>query len=201
MTEKTVKAAIGGGRLDVFLSDMLPELTRSAAQKLLQNGGVTKNGAPVKKNYRVEAGDVFLVSLPEPEAAEISAQDIPLDVVYEDDDVIVVNVNQIGCIAQSRFMRGALRLGGEFLRLRLGKCALRIGNARHIPASEMQRDRACQDQQHSRRRNHARHLEDDALVELRLAAVHDRFIAELRTDCIHERQKIRFSHSNSSFSR
>jgi len=91
MTEKTVKAAIGGGRLDVFLSDMLPELTRSAAQKLLQSGGVTKNGAPVKKNYRVEAGDVFLVSLPEPEAAEISAQDIPLDVVYEDDDVIVVN--------------------------------------------------------------------------------------------------------------
>ncbi|MBR5381905.1 MAG: RluA family pseudouridine synthase [Oscillospiraceae bacterium] len=91
MTEKTVKADIGGARLDVFLSESLPELTRSAAQKLTEAGRVTKNGAPVKKNYRVEAGDTFTVALPEPEPAEVGAQDIPLDVVYEDGDVIVVN--------------------------------------------------------------------------------------------------------------
>jgi 23S rRNA pseudouridine1911/1915/1917 synthase len=66
-------------------------MTRSQAQRLCDNGAVCLRGAAVKKNYRVSAGEEFSVVLPEPEETELVAQDIPLDVVYEDGDVIVVN--------------------------------------------------------------------------------------------------------------
>ena len=70
---------------------MLPQLSRSAAQRLLEEGRVLLRGAPVRKNYRCAAGDCFLLSLPEAEEVPLLPQDIPLDVVYEDGDVIVVN--------------------------------------------------------------------------------------------------------------
>ena len=70
---------------------MLPQLSRSAAQRLLEEGRVLLRGAPVRKNYRCAAGDCFLLSLPEAEEVPLVPQDIPLDVVYEDGDVIVVN--------------------------------------------------------------------------------------------------------------
>lgn len=91
MTVQTVKADRDGVRIDAFLPEALPELTRSAAQKLLEAGRVFRNGVPVKKNYKTAEGDEFTVELPEPKPAEISAQEIPLDIVYEDGDVIVVN--------------------------------------------------------------------------------------------------------------
>ena len=78
-------------RVDRFLSEMLPELSRSAAQKLLEQGMVTLGGKPVKKNQQVVPGDVLQVSLPEPEPIEAVPQDIPLDIVYEDASVVVVN--------------------------------------------------------------------------------------------------------------
>ena len=80
-----------GERIDALLPHIVPELTRSAAQKLVENGDVTVNGAPVRKNYKSAAGDVIEICLPEPEPTELLPQDIPLDVIYEDDDVIVVN--------------------------------------------------------------------------------------------------------------
>ena len=70
---------------------MLPQLSRSAAQRLLEEGRVLLRGAPVRKNYRCAAGDCFLLSLPEAEEVPLLPQDIPLDVVFEDGDVIVVN--------------------------------------------------------------------------------------------------------------
>ena len=85
----TVETA--GERIDALLPRLIPELTRSGAQKLLESGGVTVNGAPVKKNLRVSAGDVVSVELPEPENVELVPQNLPLDVVYEDGDLIVVN--------------------------------------------------------------------------------------------------------------
>ena len=84
-------AAQEGLRVDVFLAGCLPELTRSAVQRLLAEGGVTCGGAPVRKNARTEAGAVYAVTLPEARPVETAAQDIPLDIVYEDDDIIVVN--------------------------------------------------------------------------------------------------------------
>ena len=80
-----------GLRLDAALSECLPELSRSAVQKLLEAGAVTLDGKPVKKNARLPAGTVLEVALPKLRETENLAQDIPLDVVYEDDDVIVVN--------------------------------------------------------------------------------------------------------------
>ena len=79
------------GRADAVLAAALDGLTRSAAQRWLEEGRVTLNGAPLKKNARLAAGDVLLISPPQPEPVDLIPQDIPLDVVYEDADVIVVN--------------------------------------------------------------------------------------------------------------
>ena len=80
-----------GERADVALARLLPELTRSAAQRLLEEGRVTSGGAALRKNARVAAGQALDVALPELQPPEVRAQEIPLDVRYEDDDVIVVN--------------------------------------------------------------------------------------------------------------
>lgn len=91
MTPLLLEADRVGERCDQLLSRLLPGLTRSAAQRLLEEGAVTLNGAAVKKNYRAAPGDVLRVVLPDPAPVDLIAQDIPLDVAYEDDDVIVVN--------------------------------------------------------------------------------------------------------------
>lgn len=80
-----------GARIDVFLAACGLELSRSAAARLLENGAVLLQGKPASKNYRVAAGDEFELTLPEPTPAEAIPQDIPLDVIFEDDDVIVIN--------------------------------------------------------------------------------------------------------------
>jgi len=79
-----------GERLDAFLARQ-GGLTRSAAQRLLEEGRVTKDGHPLKKNHRTVPGETITVDLPQPQPVELIPQNIPLDVVYEDDDVIVVN--------------------------------------------------------------------------------------------------------------
>ena len=87
-----ITAEESGERIDALLARILPELSRSAAQRLLEEGRVLLGARPVKKNYKCAAGDRFAVSLPE--AAEdlpLVPQNIPLDVVFEDGDVIVVN--------------------------------------------------------------------------------------------------------------
>lgn len=91
MEALTLTADRDGERVDVFLSRLLPALSRAAAQRLLEEGRVTQNGAPVRKNHRTGAGDTFQVALPDPTPLDVCPQDIPLDVVYEDEDVIVVN--------------------------------------------------------------------------------------------------------------
>ena len=79
------------GRADALIAAAMPELSRAFVQKLLEEGRVTCRGRAVKKSFRPEAGDVLTLEIPEPEAPEIAAEDIPLDIVYEDADVIVVN--------------------------------------------------------------------------------------------------------------
>jgi 23S rRNA pseudouridine1911/1915/1917 synthase len=86
-----VLAEADGERVDALLSRALPELTRSAAQRLLEGGDVTLRGKPIRKNHRVTKGECFLVTLPAPAEVPLVPQDIPLDVVFEDRDVIVVN--------------------------------------------------------------------------------------------------------------
>ena len=91
MTPLRLKVDAPGQRADQFLAATLPQLTRSAAQKLLEEGAVTLNGRPVKKNYKTAPEDELVVVLPDPAPVDILPQDIPLDVVYEDEDVIAVN--------------------------------------------------------------------------------------------------------------
>ena len=80
-----------GVRIDAWLAAHVEGLTRSAAAKLLESGGVAVNGVSAAKNYRLTGGETVEVTRPEAEEIAVEPQDIPLDVVYEDQDVIVVN--------------------------------------------------------------------------------------------------------------
>ena len=84
-------ADIAGERLDAFLARRAEGLTRSAAQRLLDEGCVKCNGKPGKKNLKLNIGDRVEFEIPEPKAVDIVAKDIPLEIVYEDDDVLVIN--------------------------------------------------------------------------------------------------------------
>lgn len=86
----TAEDADKGTRLDQFVATSA-ELTRSAAARLIEEGAVTVNGKPVAKNHKVAKGDAVEILLPEPEPAEALPENIPLDIVYEDDDIIVIN--------------------------------------------------------------------------------------------------------------
>ncbi len=85
--------ASAGLRLDVFLSEEA-DLTRSAAQKLIENGDATVSGEKVNKNYKLRSGDAVQVILPEAKELEAKPENIPVEIVYEDDAVIVVNKAQ-----------------------------------------------------------------------------------------------------------
>ncbi|MBC8015791.1 MAG: RluA family pseudouridine synthase [Sporomusaceae bacterium] len=80
-----------GERLDVFLVKELKEFSRSNIQKLIANGQVTVNQKTVKTNYKLKIADMITVNIPEVRPLELMAEDIPLDVLYEDNDIIVIN--------------------------------------------------------------------------------------------------------------
>lgn len=87
----TVPTEERGTRLDSFLAACLDGITRSAAARLIETNCVLVNGKPAGKSLKLAGGEALSVSLPTPEPIEALPQDIPLDVVYEDEDVIVVN--------------------------------------------------------------------------------------------------------------
>lgn len=78
-------------RIDKFLSAQLPEQSRSYLQKIIKEGSVLVNGSPVKASYRMDDQDEVTIDLPELKEPEIEAENIPLDILYEDDDILVVN--------------------------------------------------------------------------------------------------------------
>jgi len=87
----TLYPDLSGERLDAFLARAVPDMTRSAAQRLIEEGCVLRNGKPAKKNDKLNPGDTIEVTIPEPKETEIVPTDIPLDIVYEDEDVLVIN--------------------------------------------------------------------------------------------------------------
>ena len=87
----TLHADLPGERLDAFLARTVPELTRSAAQKLIESGNVLRNGRPGRKNDKLNPGDEISLTIPEPKEVDIVPREIPLDIVYEDEDVVVIN--------------------------------------------------------------------------------------------------------------
>ena len=78
-------------RIDKYLSEAMPDLTRSAVQKIIDDGGVQVGFLIVSKNYRIRPGDRISVKVPETKEPDVLPQDIPLDIRYEDDDLLVVN--------------------------------------------------------------------------------------------------------------
>ncbi len=84
-------ADIPAERLDAFLARSVEGLSRSGAQKLLEDGCVLLNGKTGKKNDKLSPGDTVSVTIPEPKAVDILPKEMPLDIVYEDEDVLVIN--------------------------------------------------------------------------------------------------------------
>ena len=87
----TLYADIPGERLDAFLARCADGMSRSAAQKLIEDGHVLLGGKPGKKNDKLNIGDMVQYTLPEPKEVDIKPTEMPLDIVYEDDDVLVIN--------------------------------------------------------------------------------------------------------------
>ena len=84
-------ADIPGERLDAFLARSADNLSRSAAQKLIEDGFVTVDGGKAKKNDKLKLGAAVSYTIPEPKSVDITPTEIPLEIVYEDDDVLVIN--------------------------------------------------------------------------------------------------------------
>lgn len=82
------------GRIDKVLTALFADHSRSQVQQWLKDGAVSVNGEPVKANYKVKSADAIVVEVPEPEELEIVAEDLPIEIIYEDDDVAVVNKPQ-----------------------------------------------------------------------------------------------------------
>lgn len=80
-----------GVRIDAYIAAIDKDISRTAIKKLIDDKIVTVNGEPTKNSYKIKAGDVIEYELPEAKSVDIVAQDIPLDIVYEDDDIVVVN--------------------------------------------------------------------------------------------------------------
>ena len=87
----TLTADTPGERLDAFLARSVEGMTRSAAQRLLEEGCVLRNGRPGKKNDKLQPGDTVCLTIPEPKEVDILPAEIPLDIVYEDQDLLVIN--------------------------------------------------------------------------------------------------------------
>lgn len=91
MKEILLECDIDEARIDSWLSSTLEDYSRSYIQKLCQDGNVTVNGEKVKQNYKLKSGDKIIVNIPEAEMLNVLAEDIPLDIVYEDEHIIVIN--------------------------------------------------------------------------------------------------------------
>ena len=82
------------GRLDKVLTDLLPSITRSHIQQWIKEGNVSVNGEKLKANYKVQQGDEIAIIEPELVSLEVLAENIPIEIVYQDEDVVVVNKPQ-----------------------------------------------------------------------------------------------------------
>ena len=91
MKEFSIDHETEGQRIDRYLSDTLEDRSRSYIQKIIKDGHVTVNQKPVKANYRLSFGDRVEVTLPEAKEPDIEPENIPLDILYEDQDIIMVN--------------------------------------------------------------------------------------------------------------
>lgn len=90
-TTYTIIAKESGERIDALLAKELEELSRSQVSRLIENGYVTLQNKVIKKNHRTSVDDVYVVEIPEPESTELIPENIPLDIMYEDNDLVVID--------------------------------------------------------------------------------------------------------------
>ena len=91
MKEYIVSQEEKGKRLDAYISSADTDITRTSAQRLIEDGNILVNGKNAKVSYKIQENDKISVEIPEPKQIELKAQDIPIEIVYEDSDIIVVN--------------------------------------------------------------------------------------------------------------
>lgn len=90
-TELTIDETGDSQRIDRFISDAIPELSRQYVVELIGAGNILVDGKSVKKNYKLKSGVTVSIDIPEPEELSVDAEDIPLDILYEDADVIIIS--------------------------------------------------------------------------------------------------------------
>lgn len=91
MKEYIVSQEEKGKRLDTYIPSVDTDITRTSAQRLIEDGNILVNGKNAKVSYKIQENDKISVEIPEPKQIELKAQDIPIEIVYEDSDIIVVN--------------------------------------------------------------------------------------------------------------
>lgn len=91
MEKLSLKCEFSGERIDKFICENLEDITRSAVQKLIEEGNVEVNSAPVSKNYKCKEGDSVEITIPDAQPLNVKAENIPLEIIYEDEDLLVVN--------------------------------------------------------------------------------------------------------------
>ena len=91
MKEYIVSQEEKGKRLDAYISSADTDITRTSAQRLIEDGNILVNGKNAKVSYKIQENDKISVEIPEPKQIELKAQDIPIEIIYEDSDIIVVN--------------------------------------------------------------------------------------------------------------
>lgn len=113
----TVGEESAGQRLDAFLATAVPELTRAAAQRLIESGMVLLDGTVPKASLKLRSGDTLSVEIPPPEPAQALPEEIPLEILYEDADLVVIN-KPAGMVVHP----GAGNSGGTLVNALLGHC-------------------------------------------------------------------------------
>src|SRR5689334_15094393 len=87
----TVESEDHGRRVDLFLQGKLPDVSRSFCQKLIRESHVTLNGEATKPSQSLRKNDMVAVSIPPPQTLDLQPEDIPLNILFEDDDLLVLN--------------------------------------------------------------------------------------------------------------
>ncbi len=91
MKEYIVSQEEKGKRLDTYIPSVDTDITRTSAQRLIEDGNILVNGKNAKVSYKIQENDKISVEIPKPKQIELKAQDIPIEIIYEDSDIIVVN--------------------------------------------------------------------------------------------------------------
>ncbi len=90
-SEFEITIEYSGKRVDKAITEICPDLSRNSVQQLISDGQVLVNGSPCNKKYSLNTGDIVIINIPEPTVLSVEAEDIPLDIVYEDAHLLVVN--------------------------------------------------------------------------------------------------------------